>query len=150
MRTPMHRALPAGLPAALFSVLSALFAPCALAQQPASDAPPKLEKLEEGEAPAITIRKGDGQAKITEKREGGRVTEATVQSGKSTYTVKPSDQQPGNAQPGDAQSGARAAQWKVLEFDLSGRVKNTAEPEGTQADNRVPPPPAPEAAPAKK
>ena len=59
----------------------------AFAQQPLADAPPppRLERLEEGEAPAVTIP-GGGQPErsITEKREQGRVTEVEVRTGRST------------------------------------------------------------------
>jgi len=134
--------------AALAGLAAATISPLAASQQTApqqpgqaspSDKPPVLEKLEEGEEPAITIRKEQG-ARVKEKREGGRVTEAEVTSGGSTYTVRPVDQQPGNAQPGDAQAmQSRPAQWKVMEFDLSGKIKNTAEPEGGRAETPAPP-----------
>lgn len=122
---------------ALAGIVAALPLLAAAQQQTPSQAPPQLEKLEEGEAPAITIRKDEGQRRITEKKEGGKVTEVKVQSGKSTYYLKPNEQ-PGNAQPGDAQSNMnRPAQWKVLEFDL-GTVRETPEASGTQTE--APPP----------
>jgi hypothetical protein len=107
--------------------------------------PPKLEKLEEGEGPAVTIRKPDQKSKIQEKRApGGKVTEVKVTSGGSTYVVKPNEPA-GSAHPGDLQSNTiRPPQWEVKEFDL-GRPK-TKEQEEAQAAN-VPPPPA---APANK
>jgi len=112
--------------------------PLLAAAQQASDAPPRLERLDENQEPAITIRKDDGQrAKVTEKKEGGHVTEVKVQAGKSTYYLKPNLEQPGNAQPGDAQSsGNRPPQWKVLEFDL-GTVKEAPESQSAPAE---PPP----------
>lgn len=120
------------------------------AAQPANAAPPppRLEKLEEGEAPAITIRKPDGERKIVEKREQGRVTEVKVQTGKSEYTLK-ANQQAGSALPGDAESSKmRAPQWKVGEFDW-GRPKEAKEVDAVQVTT---PPPAGSAAssPAKK
>ena len=133
MCTPIFRPAYAAL-AALAAAL-----PLLAAAQQTPPPPPQLEKLEEGEAPTITIRKDDGQrSKITEKKEpGGRVTEVKVQSGKSTYYLKPNEQL-GNAQPGDAQSNiTRPAQWKVLEFDL-GTVRETPEPTGAPAE--APPP----------
>ena len=52
--------------------------------------PPRLERLEEGDAPAVTIPGGGPAEKsITEKREQGRVTEVEVRTGRSTYVVKP-------------------------------------------------------------
>lgn len=119
----------------------------AMAQQKPSEAPPKLEIIEQGSDTPITVTppKTPG-TKITEKKEGGRVTEVKVKSGKSNYTMKP-NVPPGNAQPGDATSSAyRAPQWTVLEFDLNKKKKTDKEnvPEPANA----PPPPA--AAPAAK
>jgi hypothetical protein len=89
--------------------------------------PPVLEKLEEGEPPAITIRKPDTEKQITEKRQQGKVTEVKVKSGKSTYYLKPADPA-GSAMRGDGQSDEiRAAQWPVLEFDMGGKKKKAAE-----------------------
>ena len=107
--------------------------------------PPQLEKLEEGEAPAVTIRKPEQKSRIQEKRApGGKVTEVKVTTGGSTYVVKPNDPA-GSAQPGDLQSNTiRPAQWEVKEFDLG--WPKTKEQEEAQAAN-VPTPPQ---APAKK
>jgi hypothetical protein len=89
--------------------------------------PPVLEKLEEGEPPAITIRKPDTEKQITEKRQQGKVTEVKVKSGKSTYYLKPADPA-GRALRGDGQSDEiRAAQWPVLEFDMGVKKKKAAE-----------------------
>lgn len=112
----------------------------AQAQQAPSEAPPRLERAEEGSAAAVTIAPKRGATKITEKREGGRVTEVTVKSGKSTYTMKP-HVPAGNAQPGDAQTGAlRAPQWKVMEFDIGKKKQKQGEEQETAA--APPPPPA--------
>lgn len=112
--------------------------------------PPRLEPLEEGEAPAITIRKPDTGAQTTEKRApGGKVTEIKVISGDSTYYLKPNDPA-GSALPGDAQSNQfRAPQWQVLEFDVAGS-KEAKEGEAEQATAATPAPPAPSPAPDKK
>jgi hypothetical protein len=115
MRTPI-----------LLTALPLIFAVSlpALAQQPPQRAdvppPPRLERLEEGEAPAVTIPGGGPAEKsITEKREQGRVTEVEVKTGRSTYVVKPLSPS-GSALPGDTQANTnRAAQFKVKEFDLS-------------------------------
>lgn len=115
----------------------------ATAQQKPSEAPPRLEVIEPGADTPITIApaKTPG-AKITEKKEGGRVTEVKVKSGKSSYTMRP-NVPAGNAQPGDAQSSAfRAPQWTVLEFDLHRKKKNDKEEPAVDA----PPPPRPAAA----
>lgn len=94
----------------------------------AAQQPPKMEKLEEGDAPTITIRKPDTEKKITEKREKGKVTEVKVQTGNSTYYLKPNEPA-GAALPGDAQSNEnRGAQWSVHEFDLGRKKKGAKQP----------------------
>jgi hypothetical protein len=100
-------------------------------------APPQLEKLEEGEPPAITIPGSESRHSITETRERGNVTDIRVQSGRSTYYIRP--QTPvGSALPGDAESPVtRPPQWKILEFE-SGPKK---EPKQGDAAATVPPPP---------
>ncbi len=111
-----------------------------------SDAPPKMEVIEEGSDKAITVTPRQGGTKITEKKVGGVVTEVKVKSGKSSYTLKPNTPA-GNAHPGDGQSNAlRGPQWTVLEFDLNKKKKTDKEAVPEQAP--VPPPPAP--APAAK
>jgi len=83
-----------------------------------SDAPPKLEKLEEGEPPSIKIGKPEDKRKVTESRENGQVKEIKVETGKTTYYINPNEQV-GNAQPGDAQSMTNhGVKFKVMEFDL--------------------------------
>jgi hypothetical protein len=122
-------------------------------QSTPSSAPPKLERIEPGSDTPITVTpKSSNDKKITEKREGGRVTEVTVKSGKSTYVMKP-NVPPGNAQPGDGQSSAiRAPQWQVLEFDLGRKKQKEREEEAAAAEAAiaVPPPPPPPLPPAKK
>lgn len=125
----------------------------AVAQQNApavGSTPPKLERLEEGEAPAITIRKPDGGKKIIERRENGKVKQVEVRSGGSTYIVKPNEPA-GTSVPGDAESDVtRPAQWKVLEFDL-GHRKEKKEVDAEQVLQPAPPPPMPlSSSPAKK
>ena len=135
MRTPI-----------LLTALPLVFAAAipAHAQQPRERAdappPPRLERLEEGEAPAVTIPGGGPAEKsITEKREQGRVTEVEVRTGRSTYVVKPLNPA-GSALPGDTQSNTnRAAQFKVKEFDLSKPEDLKPQPQPQQAP-AVPPP----------
>jgi hypothetical protein len=115
-------------------------------QQAPSEAPPKLERIEPGsDVPATTVEPR-GRTKITEKKQGGVVTEVEVQSGKSHYVMRP-NVPAGNAQPGDAQSSAiRPPQWQVLEFDLSGKKRKSVAAgvdEGAAAS--APPPPQPPA-----
>jgi hypothetical protein len=120
----------------------------AAAQQPPSEAPPKLERIEPGsDVPATTVPPR-GRTRITEKKQGGTVTEVEVQSGKSSYVMKP-NRPAGNAQPGDAQSSQiRPPEWKVLEFDLTGKKRKSAAAvadEAAAAAADVPPPPPPRA-----
>lgn len=113
-----------------------------------SDAPPTLERLEEGPPPkpGISVGKPKTQKSTTEKRDStGAITETEVKTGRSTYYVRP-NAQPGNAQPGDLQSsGNRAAQFKIKEFDL-GRKKAPQPADATQV---LEPAPAPPGLPAK-
>lgn len=122
----------------VWHVLAASIASYAMPLVVNAQQPPKLEKLEEGEAPAVTIRKPEQKSKIQEKRApGGKVTEVKVTSGRSTYVVKPNDPS-GSALPGDTQSNTtRPAQWEVKEFDL-GRTKE--QKEAVAADAPSPPP----------
>lgn len=114
------------LSSAWITVASGLAA-CAMPLLVGAQQPPVLEKLEEGEPPAITIRKPDTEKQITEKRQQGKVTEVKVKSGKSTYYLKPVDPA-GSAMRGDGQSDEiRAAQWPVLEFDMGAKKKKAAE-----------------------
>jgi hypothetical protein len=108
--------------------------------------PPELEKLEEGEAPAVTIRSPEANSRIVEQRERGQVTSVRVQSGTSAYYLKPNTPA-GSALPGDVQSSTtRAAQWQVLEFDWNRESEKAGEAAARAAT--IEPPPAP-AAPSK-
>jgi hypothetical protein len=115
-------------------------------QQAPSEAPPKLERIEPGSDVPATAVPPRGRTKITETKQGGVVTEVQVQSGKSSYVMKP-NRPAGNAQPGDAQSSRiRPPEWKVLEFDLSGKKRKSAAAaadEAAAATADVPPPPPP-------
>ena len=125
------------------ALLLTLSAHAAMAQSTPSQAPPKLEKIEEVADDAITVTAKPGQeGKITEKRDNsGNVTEATVKSGPSTYTLKP-NRPPGTALPGDATAGNnRGPQWTVMEFDL-GKKKKTTKEEDSAPDTTTAPPPA--------
>lgn len=103
------------------------------AQAPANDAantppPPQTMKLEEGEAPEVTITQPSTEKKITEKKQQGKVTEVKVQTGRTTYYAKPNDT-PGSMR-GDAQSdSSRPAQFQVGEF---GPPKKHEAPEPVQ------------------
>ena len=129
----------------------ALLALCLLAQvgltqaqtqQPPSEAPPRLERVEEGAQTPVTPAPGRrGETKVSEKREGGRITEVEVNTGKSTYTMKAPP--PGSVmQQGDITgSTLRPPQWKVMEFDI-GKKKQAEGEQGATADAPPPPPPA--------
>jgi hypothetical protein len=118
----------------------------AFAQNTPSSAPPKLERIEEGSDTPVTVTPPkSANRKITEKKEGGRVTEVKVQSGGSTYYMKP-NVPAGNAQPGDGQSSAiRAPTWKVLEFDLGKKTPKDKDEDPADTKPAAPPPPAPAA-----
>jgi hypothetical protein len=122
-------------------ILLTLAAHAAFAQSTPSQAPPKLEKIEEFADDSINVTaKPSTEGKITDRRDNnGNVTETTVKSGPSTYTVRPAHPV-GTSLPGDATSGPlRGAQWTVLEFDIGKKKKKTDE-EAVQ-DNAPPPPP---------
>jgi len=89
----------------------------AQAQQPA---PQALEALEAAETPNV-VRQDDERVIATEKRvRGGIVTEITVNSGGSTYYLKPNSPI-GTSLPGSADNSTlRGAQWGVLQFDFGG------------------------------
>ena len=134
-------------------IIALFLAPAlAIAQQNApapGNQPPRLERLEEGNEPAITIRKPEAGKKATEQREGGKVKQITVQSGPSTYYVKPNEQ-PGTSVPGDAESNVtRPAQWQLFEFDF-GRRKESREIDSVQTLEPAPPPPVMPPSPAKR
>jgi hypothetical protein len=153
--------IPSRLPflASSLALLLAAQAGTALAQQPAqaqtqqaappqstqNQAPPKLERVEPGsDVPATTIPSRE-RTRIKETRDGGQVTEVEVNSSGSHYYMKPNNPA-GNAQPGTVTGErVRAPQWKVGEFDLSGKRKAASEA-GTNAPapaDAPPPPPMP-------
>lgn len=119
-------------------VLVALLAFAAVAGAQAPAKSPPLEKIEEIGDDAITVTgKPDSEKKITEKREQGKVTEVQVNTGRSSYSVKPNTPV-GNAMPGDMTGSAnRGPQWKVMEFDLGKKNKNQKEQDA--ADDAPPP-----------
>lgn len=126
----------------LAASLTPLFASGQQAPTARSDAPPQLEKLEEGEAPAVTIPGREPRHSITETRDRGAVTNIRVESGNSTYYIRP--QSPvGSALPGDGQSTVtRPAQWQILEWESGS--KNQAPQGGAAAPVPPPPPLAPD------
>ncbi len=86
---------------------------------------PKLEKLEDSEPPSLKIGKPVGAPKVTvtEVKDSVHGRESKVESGKSTYYVRPNEQV-GSTLPGDTQSTTnRGAEWKVMEFDLGAKKK---------------------------
>jgi len=85
----------------------------ASAQQASPNAPPpKLQKLDDSEQPAVTIRQPATTNEITEKRApGGDVKEVKVKSGNSTYTLKPKSQTTS-----DSGDNISVPQWTVHEF----------------------------------
>lgn len=125
---------PATFPArhALLAVAGAFAFMCmpAVAQEQATDMPPRLQQIDElpGSAPSSTATEASptkpGARQIIEKRERGHVTSIEVRSGESSYYIDPGEQ-PGTVIPGDAQSSTtRAPQWKIFEFDLKRPVES--------------------------
>jgi hypothetical protein len=116
------------------------------AQQPPSSAPPKLERIEPGsDTPATTTPQQRGGTKINETRNGAGVSDVQVTSGKSTYTMKGAA--PGSVvQTGDnTGTTLRPPQWKVMEFDFSGKKKQSGETSDAPTADAPPPPPLPAA-----
>jgi hypothetical protein len=125
------------------ALLLTLGANAAFAQSTPSQAPPKLEKIEEVADDAVTItskQQQKNETQIAERRDSsGNVVETTVKSGPSTYTLRPA-QSNGTALPGDRTGGPlRGAQWTIMEFDLGQKKKKTVDEE--PADTSAPPPP---------
>ncbi|MGB9108353.1 MAG: hypothetical protein WCC39_06665 [Telluria sp.] len=127
-----------------FALLLAAQAGPALAQQSGTPTqpPPKLERVEPGSDEPATNIPSRTRTQIRETRDGGQVTEVDVNSSGSHYTMKSNTVQPGNAQPGTVTgSQVRAPQWKIGEFDLSGKRKAASDSTApTQADAPPPPP----------
>ncbi|MDB5797195.1 MAG: hypothetical protein JWP36_1097 [Paucimonas sp.] len=134
---------------AAYALLAILLvaAPVVQAQAPAraeAPPPPRLEKLEEGELPAVTIPSRPTENQIQEKREDGRVTSVRVTSGGNTYTVVPNIVPESRANSGDWRASVnRPPQWQVHEFNTERRKEPDANAAAT-----MPQPPAPPAAPA--
>jgi hypothetical protein len=117
-------------------------APQSAQQSNKNEAPPKLERVEPGSDVPATSLPSRSRTQIKETRDGGQVTEVEVNSSGSHYYMKPNTP-PGNAVPGSASGNSiRAPQWKVGEFDLSGKRKAANETgTNTPAPADVPPPP---------
>lgn len=101
--------------------------------------PANVQRIEPGsDVPATTIPPKRGTEIVEHRNNNGEVTEVEVTAGGSHYYMKP------NNQPGNAQTNAvRAPQWKVGEFDLSGKRRTTNEAGQnvpTTADAPPPPP----------
>jgi hypothetical protein len=109
--------------ALLAAAVAFLFLPV-VTQAQTSDAPPKLEKIDELESPATSpapTQEDDPsqpvRRQIIETRERGEVTSIEVRGPRHSYYIDPGEQ-PGTVISGDAQSGTlRTPQWKIFEFD---------------------------------
>ena len=89
-----------------------------------SEAPPKLEKLEEGDQ-GVLIRKEEG-TKITDQRQADYQRQTKVKTPHTQYTVRPNTPA-GSSLPGDAQSSPnRAAEFSIMQFDLGTKKKKDA------------------------
>ena len=94
----------------------------------AAQEPPKLEKLDEGEPPAITIRQPSTAQEITETRgPGGEIKEIKVKSGGSTYYLRP--RQATGSPPSDSIS---VPQWVIHEFGAGQPQQEPVEPQRLQ------------------
>jgi hypothetical protein len=126
----------------LLAALLAAVGGQAMAQQSQNQTPPpNTQRIEPGsDVPATNIPPKRG-TQIVEHRDGGQVTEVEVTAGGSHYYMKP------NNQPGNAQTNSiRAPQWKVGEFDLTGKRHATdAGGQNTAPTADAPPPPPPPA-----
>lgn len=104
--------------------------------------PPKMDKLEEGIDPNLKgssnpVIKQEPDRKITERKVNGKVVEATVKSGKSTYTLNPKTDAHDHTQHGDVQSGpAKGAQWKIMEFGGDKKPTEGSTPPAKKAENK--------------
>lgn len=120
--------------AALFLFPAMVLTPlaAALAQQKAEvPEPPRMEKLEEGDLPAVTIPGRQSEQQIEEKRDHSVITSTKVTSGGSTYYVTPNHPK-GSALPGDVQSTAnQPAQWQIMEFNTRRRDQVESDPNPT-------------------
>lgn len=109
-------------------------------QSKPSDAPPKLERLDDSNlAPAIATPRAN-EPKISEKRENGRTTEVKVKSGKSSYTMKGTNPAAGSSGLDANGSALRGPQWQVGEFDLNKKKKAASEAAAETEAAPVPPP----------
>lgn len=129
------------LSAALLAA-SAAHAQSAPSGQDVARPPPETQRLEEGEAPAVNIRRPDTKERITEKKSQGRVTEVEVHTGRSTYYAHPNDPA-GSAMRGDGQSDTtRPVQFRVGEFGPPKSKPEAEEPVQTLPPNPHPAQPA--------
>ena len=117
--------------------------PQATSSQPTpSQAPPKLQTVEPGsDIPATNIPPKRGTQIVEKRDDSGQVTEVEVTAGGSHYTMKPNNL-PGNAAHGSVTGNAiRAPQWKVGEFDLSGKRRAVSDTGQNAPTAEAPPPP---------
>jgi hypothetical protein len=127
----------------LAAALSAAAGLATAQQSSTQQSPPELQRIEPGSDQPhtnIPVAPGKDGTQIKETRgANGMVTQAEVVTpGGSHYYMQP------NVQPGNAQGNTaiRAPQWKVGEFDLTGKRKATSESGvNTPTSADVPPPP---------
>jgi hypothetical protein len=133
----MMRTSPAVKLLALFLLANA---GTAIAQTRPSEAPPKLERIEEGaDTPVTIVPKREQQRQVKETKDGGQVKEVQVKSGNSTYTMKGSNPGSVNETSVGAGSTLRPPQWQVLEFDLSKKKQAQRDEEAAAAAAAAPP-----------
>ena len=103
-----------------------------------SDAPPKMEQIQDGSDTPITVTAQPNQKNsITTQREQGQVKEVKVVSGPSTYYLHPGAD--GTSVPGDiTNNGVHGPMWKVFDFNLGSKAKKEKD-EAAAADAPAPP-----------
>jgi hypothetical protein len=135
----LQAAFPVRCACAAFALLAAQVSLPAGAQP--TDAPPKLEKLEEPE-PVRAPQQAQPAQRIIETRDRrGQVNSIEVRGERGSYYVKPGSAV-GNAAPGGPESDqVRAPQWKVFEFDSKRPDAPDKSNAAGAAPAEVPPPP---------
>jgi len=107
------------------------------AEPPPSDAPPKMDPLDEGD-PAVTNLKKNKVKQTEITTQNGQQTEVKVTNAIGSYIVKP-NQNVGTSLPGDAQSNSNnPVQWVLKSWGGSKDTETRDEPPPTLQPNPNP------------
>jgi len=104
-----------------------------------SDAPPKMEQIQDGSDEPITVTaQPNKKNSITTTQTGpGQPQEVQVVSGPSTYYLRQTPA--GTSVPGDiTNNGVHGPMWKVFDFNLGAKAKKEKD-EAAAADTPAPP-----------